>query len=199
MAAVTIRNISPSTILDEVVPDESITTTLQELSKFPQFIPCAATPALFLFARENLIYCIHHDTLSLVRKLKQHKTDIIILTANNAGGKGSGGTAISYDIEHNAIIWNLYTGEELARMASLEPVRAASWMRDDRVVLGILLRKIESMTTDNRIGDRSGNLTLLQAFTGEHRVVRTVHFAINAIAPSHDDSTMAVGLVSIGV
>jgi hypothetical protein len=105
-------------------------------SDFSQFIPCAATSALFLFARENVIYCIRHSTLTLARKLKKHEADVIFVTPNNISVTDSGGTAISYDREHNAIIWDLYSGEELARLASFASIRVASWMPDDRVLLG---------------------------------------------------------------
>lgn len=111
----------------------------QQVERFPIFQPCSATAALFLFAYKNIVYCLHHDTLALERKLVKHKADISIVAADNVSERHAGRLAISYDVGTNAIIWDLFSGNELARFASYEFVRVASWLMDGRLAFGTSL------------------------------------------------------------
>lgn len=111
-------------------------TSGQQLERFPLFQPCSATAALFLFAYKNIVYCLHHDTLALERKLVKHKADVSIVAADNVSDRHAGRLAVSYDVGTNAIVWDLFTGAELARFASYEFVRVANWLMDGRLAFG---------------------------------------------------------------
>jgi len=109
----------------------------QQGEHFPLFRPCSATAALFLFAYKNIVYCIRHDTLILERQLVKHKADIAIIAADNVSERHAGRLAVSYDVGTNAIVWDLFSGTELARFASYEFVRVASWLMDGRLAFGM--------------------------------------------------------------
>jgi hypothetical protein len=42
----------------------------------------------------------------------------------------------SYDAGSTAIVWDLVTGEEVARFASYDQIRVAAWMRNGNVAFG---------------------------------------------------------------
>jgi len=120
----------------ETSSEPAETTSGRQLRQFPIFLPCCATAALFLFAYENIVYCLHHDTLALERKLIKHKADISIVAADNVSDRHAGRLAVSYDVGTNAIVWDLFNGTEIARFASYEFARVASWLRDGRLAFG---------------------------------------------------------------
>jgi hypothetical protein len=43
---------------------------------------------------------------------------------------------VSYDAGSTAIVWDLFTGDEVARFASYEQIRVAAWMRNGNVAFG---------------------------------------------------------------
>lgn len=43
---------------------------------------------------------------------------------------------LSYDTGSTAIVWDLLTGDEVARFASYEQIRVAAWMRNGNVAFG---------------------------------------------------------------
>lgn len=100
------------------------------------FEPCVATASFFLYAQRNIILCLHHDTLALERRFEQHKSDVLLISADNLSERGAGRLIVSYDAEQTAIIWDLLTGEEVARFASYEHIHAAAWMRDGSIAFG---------------------------------------------------------------
>lgn len=43
---------------------------------------------------------------------------------------------MSYDAGQTAIVWDIFTGTEIARLASYEHLRVASWMHNGNVAFG---------------------------------------------------------------
>lgn len=104
------------------------------------FDPCAATASFFLHAQRNVVFVLHHDTLAVERKFEQHREDVLFIATDNLSDHGSGRMAVSYDASQRAIVWNLLSGEEVARFDSYEPIKVATWMKNGCIAFG----KIES-------------------------------------------------------
>ena len=85
-----------------------------------------------------MILCLHHDTLALERRFENHQQDIAFISVDNVSERGQGRLVVSYDIGQTAIVWDLFTGTEIARFSSFQPLRVASWMRDGNVAFGML-------------------------------------------------------------
>lgn len=100
------------------------------------FEACAATASYFLYAQRNLILSLHHDTLSVDRRFDKHKDEVLLIAADNVSEKGAGRLVVSYDASQTAIVWDLFTGEEVARFASFETIKVAAWMRDGSIAFG---------------------------------------------------------------
>lgn len=83
-----------------------------------------------------MILCLHHDTLALERRFENHQQDIAFISVDNVSERGQGRLVVSYDIGQTAIVWDLFTGTEIARFASFAPLRVAAWMRDGNVAFG---------------------------------------------------------------
>ncbi|GAO13307.1 hypothetical protein UVI_02013210 [Ustilaginoidea virens] len=49
---------------------------------------------------------------------------------------GGGRLTVSYDAGQVAIVWDLMTGDEVARFTSYETLTAAAWMRNGNVAFG---------------------------------------------------------------
>ena len=101
-----------------------------------EFEPCAATGSVFLFTQGTSIICLHHDTLAVDRHFDRHKEPILILAVDNISERGAGRLVVSYDAGQTAIVWDLFTGDEIARFASYEPLRVAAWMKNGNVAFG---------------------------------------------------------------
>lgn len=100
------------------------------------FQPCAATASMFLYAQGVSILCLHHDTLAVERRFQRHTEHVLLLSVDNVSEHGAGRLVVSYDIGQTAIIWDLFNGDEIARFASYEHIRVASWMRNGNVAFG---------------------------------------------------------------
>ena len=100
------------------------------------FQPCAATASIFLFAQGTRVLCLHHDSLAIERKFERHKEPVVLLSVDNVSERGSGRLVVSYDEGQTAIVWDLFTGDEIARFASYEPLKVAAWMKDGNVAFG---------------------------------------------------------------
>ena len=100
------------------------------------FEPCAATASHFLFTQDSSIICLHHDTLAVDRRFEKHRKRILFLSVDNVSEQGAGRLVVSYDEGQTAIVWDLFTGDEVARFASYEPIRVAAWMRNGNVAFG---------------------------------------------------------------
>lgn len=102
------------------------------------FEPCASTASLFLYAQGPVILSLHHDTLAIERRFTQHGENIDFISVDNVSERGAGRLVVSYDVGQTAIVWDLFTGSEIARFASFEHLRVAAWMRNGTVAFGEL-------------------------------------------------------------
>lgn len=100
------------------------------------FDPTAATASMFLYAQGNSVVCCHHDTLTIERRFTRHSDEIQILAVDNQSELGAGRLVVSYDASQTAIVWDIMSGEEVARFASYEHLTAAAWMRNGNVAFG---------------------------------------------------------------
>ena len=114
------------------IPTPSITPQNDEFA----FQPCAATGSFLLYAQQSTIYCLHHDTLAIERRFERHREDVLWISTDNVSERGAGRLVLSYDTGSTAIVWDLLTGDEVARFASYEQIRVASWMRNGNVAFG---------------------------------------------------------------
>ncbi|KAB2575032.1 hypothetical protein BFW01_g11991 [Lasiodiplodia theobromae] len=152
-------------------PAPSITPKAQE------FEPCAATASFFLYAQRNVILCLHHDTLAIERRLALHREDVAWIAVDNVSERGAGRLVVSYDVGNTAIVWDLLTGDEVARFAAYEQINAATFMRNGNVAFG----------------NSQGNVILFEPSTSEHISARTIFDPITALAPAADCRTFAIG------
>ena len=102
----------------------------------PHFEACASTASLFLYAQGSAILCLHHDTLAIERRFQSHQENIDFISVDNVSERGAGRLVVSYDVGQTAIIWDIFTGTEIARFASFDHLRIASWMRNGNVAFG---------------------------------------------------------------
>jgi hypothetical protein len=100
------------------------------------FEPCAATASMFLYAQGSSIVCCHHDTLTIERRFSRHADEVQLLAVDTQSDLGAGRLVVSYDAGQTAIVWDLMTGDEVARFASYEHLTVAAWMRNGNVAFG---------------------------------------------------------------
>ena len=101
------------------------------------FEPCAATASMFLYAQGSSIVCAHHDTLTIERRFARHSEEVLLVAVDNVSEMGAGRLIVSYDAGQTAIVWDLMTGDEVARFASFEHLTCASWMKNGNVAFGM--------------------------------------------------------------
>jgi hypothetical protein len=102
------------------------------------FEACAATASFFLYAQRNVILCLHHDTLAIERRFERHREDVQLIATDNVSDQGNGRLVVSYDSSQTTIVWDLLTGNEVARFASYEEIRVAVWMKNGNIAFGKL-------------------------------------------------------------
>lgn len=112
------------------------------------FDPTAATASMFLYAQGNSVVCCHHDTLTIERRFSRHSDEVQILAVDNQSELGAGRLVVSYDASQTAIVWDIMSGEEVARFASYEHLTVAAWMRNGNVAFGKPESRIPSGTTN---------------------------------------------------
>ena len=100
------------------------------------FEPCAATASHFLFAQGSAVIVLQHDTLELERRFQSHTDDLRLISVDNVSERGAGRLVVTYDVGKTAIIWDLFTGEQISRFASYEPLLVAAWMRNGNIAFG---------------------------------------------------------------
>lgn len=105
---------------------------------------------------------------------------------------------MSYDVGQTAIVWDIFTGTEIARFASFEHLRVASWMRNGSVAFG----KDEDLEMCHAqelmelpAGNGKGEVILFEPSTSEHISTRTIFDPITSLAPATDCKTYAIGYV----
>jgi hypothetical protein len=175
-------NGSVSQMVDDQISTSSFTDDEKQqqqldLSATGAFQPCAATASIFILAQGRSILCLHHDTLAVERRFEKHKARVLILEVDNVSERGAGRLVVSYDAEQTAIVWDLFTGDEITRFASFEPLRVATWMKNGNIAFG----------------NPQGHVMLFEPSTSEHRSARTIFDPITAIAPAADCQTYAIG------
>ncbi|KAF2093116.1 hypothetical protein NA57DRAFT_69465 [Rhizodiscina lignyota] len=138
---------------------------------------CAASASFFLYAQRNVILCLHHDTLNIERRFDRHQDDVMWIVIDNVSDHGAGRFVVSYDVGQIAIVWDLMTGDEVARFESYEDLRSAAWMKNGNVAFG----------------NAVGNVILFEPSTKEHLSTRTIYDPITALAPGSDNHTFAIG------
>ncbi|CAI7619247.1 unnamed protein product [Penicillium manginii] len=142
-----------------------------------RFEACASTASLFLYAQGSTILCLHHDTLAVERRFTSHQEKIDFISVDNVSERGAGRLVVSYDVGQTAIVWDIFTGTEIARFASFEQLRVASWMRNGNVAFG----------------NGKGEVILFEPPTSEHISARTIFDPITSLAPATDCRTYAIG------
>ncbi|KAH7040165.1 uncharacterized protein B0I36DRAFT_234458 [Microdochium trichocladiopsis] len=142
------------------------------------FEPTAATASMFLYGQGNSVVVAHHDSLTIERRFSRHSSEVQLLAVDTQSDVGAGRLVVSYDAEMTAIVWDLMTGDEVARFASYETLTCAAWMRNGNVAFG----------------NTQGNVILFEPTTSEHISARTIdQIAITALAPAADCRTFAIG------
>lgn len=132
---------------------------------------------LFLYSQGSSILCLHHDTLAVERRFEKHIDNIQLICVDNVSERGAGRLVVSYDVGKTAIVWDLFSGQEIARFASFEHITVAAWMRNGNVAFG----------------NSKGEVILFEPSTSEHVSARTIYDPITALAPSADCKAYAVG------
>jgi hypothetical protein len=136
--------------------------------------------------------------LAIERRFQSHQENIDFISVDNVSERGAGRLVVSYDVGQTAIVWDIFTGTEIARFASFEHLRVASWMRNGNVAFGERYIKstgwIHLLT--GSIGNGKGEVILFEPPTQEHISARTIFDPITAMAPATDCRTHAIGYVS---
>ena len=182
-----------------VPPQDDRNNTMPSAKNLKYFDPCAATASMFVYAQGSSILCCHHDTLTIERRFSLHSDDIQLLAVDNQSDIGAGRYAVSYDSGQTAIVWDLMTGNEMARFASYVNLTAAAWMRNGNVAFGEYhnpfcwtIAGIPS--SDQLAGNTQGSIILFEPSTSEHISSRTIdQIEVTALAPSSDCRTFAIG------
>ncbi|KAI0809531.1 hypothetical protein GGR55DRAFT_679365 [Xylaria sp. FL0064] len=143
------------------------------------FEPTAATDQMLLYGQGNSVVVANHDTLSIERRFSRHSAEVQLLAVDTQSATmGNGRFVVSYDVDMTAIVWDLMTGEEVARFSSYENLTCAVWMRNGNVAFGNV----------------QGNVILFEPMTSEHISARTIdQIPITALAPAADCRTFAIG------
>ena len=61
-----------------------------------------------------------------------------MISVDNLSERGSNRLVVSYDAGQSAIVWDILTGDEIARFVSYEHIRVAAWMRNGNVAFGMV-------------------------------------------------------------
>ncbi|KAI2632107.1 hypothetical protein GGR54DRAFT_18166 [Hypoxylon sp. NC1633] len=142
------------------------------------FDPTAATASMLLYGQGSSVVVAHHDSLTIERRFSRHSAEITLLAVDTQSEIGAGRLVMSYDVDMTAIVWDLMTGDEVARFASYETLTCAAWMRNGNVAFG----------------NTQGNIILFEPTTSEHISARTIdQIPVTALAPAADCRTFAIG------
>lgn len=128
------------------------------------FEPCVATASMFLYAQGSSIVCCHHDTLTIERRFSRHSDEVQLLAVDTQSEIGAGRLVVSYDAGQTAIVWDIMTGDEVARFASYEHLTTAAWMRNGNVAFGKFIPGVSYPA-------EAANMTYRQ-HTGQHYSIR---------------------------
>lgn len=96
--------------------------------------PCAASSRNVLYAQGSSVLCLRYDSLDLERRFERHTENVTHIAVDNTNPDRP--RVVSVDLSKTAIVWDLETGDELARFTSYEELRVASWMKNGNLVFG---------------------------------------------------------------
>lgn len=118
--------------------DRSLVSYSNPASEDPYttFEPCAATASFLLYAQGSSVLCLHHDTLAIERRFDGHTEDVRLIAVDSVSERGAGRVVVTYDAGSTAIVWDIFTGDELARFASFEHIRVAKFQRNGTIAFG---------------------------------------------------------------
>lgn len=170
-------------------------STLTPENSEQTFEPCAATGSFLLYSQRNIILVLHHDTLVIERRFERHREDIKWIAVDNVSEQGAGRIAVSYDAGHSTVVWDILTGQEIARFVAYDPINVAHFMRNGNIAFGKRL-KMEmrpNLKANRSTGNIQGTIILFEPSTDENICARTIFDPITAIAPASDNRTFAIG------
>jgi hypothetical protein len=151
-----------------------------------------------LYAQRSTILVLHHDTLAIERRFELHREDIKWITVDNVSERGAGRLAVSYDAGSTVIVWDIFTGGEVARFTAYEDMLVACFLRNGNIAFGEcrVLSDSPKCTTNVRAGNEQGSIILFEPATSEHISARTIFDPITSLAPAADCRTFAIGYVA---
>ena len=117
-------------------PPIRVATPIDTRTSDVELEPCAATASIFLYSQKNSIKCLHHDSLAVERSFEKHTDQVLGISVDNVSERGAGRLVVSFDAGRTAIVWDLYTGEEVTRFQYYEDIKVATWMKNGRIVFG---------------------------------------------------------------
>lgn len=114
---------------------------------------------------------------------------------DNVSEQGAGRIAVSYDAGLSTVVWDILTGQEIARFVAYDPINVAHFMRNGNIAFGKRLQmELRSNLKANRsTGNIQGTIILFEPSTDENICARTIFDPITAIAPASDNRTFAIG------
>ena len=117
-------------------PPIRVATPIDPRTTDVEFEPCAATASTFLFSQDTSIICLHHNSLTVDRRFERHTDQVLGISVDNVSERGAGRLVVSFDAGRTAIVWDLYTGEEVTRFQYYEDIKVATWMKNGRIAFG---------------------------------------------------------------
>lgn len=126
--------------------------------------PCTATGSFLVYTHGSAVVLLHHDTLKLERRFERHSERVTLVAVDNASERGAGRFCVSYDVGMTALVWDLYTGDEIARFISYEPIKVATWMKNGSIAFG--------MTPTFKWGEGDIALTVRRQLSRRRRCLR---------------------------
>ena len=129
------------------------------------------------------------------RRFDKHREDVVWIAVDNVSERGAGRHVVSYDVGQTAIVWDLLTGDEIARFAAYEQIKVAAWMRNGNIAFGLRSLRYDVVFggTDKYQGNVQGNVILFEPSTSEHISARTIFDPVTSLAPAADCRTFAIG------
>ena len=62
---------------------------------------------------------------------------MLLIAVDNVSETGAGRLVFSYDVGGTVFVWDVFTGLEVTKFYSYEPIGVAAWMKNGNVVFGI--------------------------------------------------------------
>lgn len=168
-------------LLTATAPAPSLTPSIDR-----RFTACAATASFFLYSQHNVILCLHHDTLEIERRFERHRQPVEWIAVDNVSERANGQLVVSYDSSQTTIIWDLLTGNEVARFCSFEEIRVATWMRNANIAFG----KLGSSAITALV---PWLIPLNRKFAGDSHTLRTTNCQIYLFCAHHFRSHHCLG------